>query len=167
MTHATVFHIPVCPFSQRLEILLALKGARSAVDFQVVDITKPRAPWLTELSRGTTALPIMKLVDGRVLKESMVLLLYLDDALDGPPIAQRDPYLRAVENMMCRMELRLRARRGQRRAAARPHALIVRLRSAVAGSPLAAARQVRPRRHGRAAGPRYAGVKASDSPFMQ
>lgn len=104
MTQATVFHIPVCPFSQRLEILLALKGARAEVDFQVVDITKPRHTTLVKLSRGTTALPIMQLADGRVLKESMVLLQYLDDVLNGKPVAQRVAYLRAVENMMCRME---------------------------------------------------------------
>ena len=38
----TVFHIPVCPFSQRLEILLGLKDAHDAVRFEVVDITQPR-----------------------------------------------------------------------------------------------------------------------------
>ena len=38
-----VHHIPVCPFSQRLEILLALKDLRNRVDFRVVDITQPRA----------------------------------------------------------------------------------------------------------------------------
>ncbi|MBC7603973.1 MAG: glutathione S-transferase family protein [Ramlibacter sp.] len=104
MTLPTVYHIPVCPFSQRLEILLALKGARDAVKFQVVDITKPRPERLLQPSRGTTALPIMELADGHVLKESMVLLQYLDDTLPANPIAQRDPYRRAVENMMCRME---------------------------------------------------------------
>ena len=35
-----VHHIPVCPFSQRLEILMELKGARNAVDFTVVDVTR-------------------------------------------------------------------------------------------------------------------------------
>jgi len=41
----TVYHIPVCPFSKRLEILLALKGRRSDVHFHVVDITQPRPEW--------------------------------------------------------------------------------------------------------------------------
>jgi len=52
-----VHHIPVCPFSQRLEILLALKGASGAVEFRTVDITVPRDPELLEKTRGTTALP--------------------------------------------------------------------------------------------------------------
>ena len=38
----TMYHIPVCPFSQRLEILLALKGLEDRVGFHVVDITNPR-----------------------------------------------------------------------------------------------------------------------------
>ncbi|MCW5629303.1 MAG: glutathione S-transferase domain-containing protein [Rhodoferax sp.] len=82
-----VHHIPVCPFSQRLEILLALKGQRDAVEFRVVDITRPRAPELLRKTRGTTALPIMDLGDDRILKESMVILRYLEDVLPQPPLA--------------------------------------------------------------------------------
>ncbi len=99
-----VHHIPVCPFSQRLEILLALKGQRDAVEFRVVDITRPRSPELLRKTRGTTALPIMELGEDRVIKESMVILHYLEDVLPQPPVAQRDPYRRAVENMLAAME---------------------------------------------------------------
>ena len=59
MTHPTIYHIPVCPFCQRLEILLTLKGRRSDVGFQVVDITRPRSEVLLAKTRGTTALPVM------------------------------------------------------------------------------------------------------------
>jgi glutathione S-transferase len=98
-----VHHIPVCPFSQRLEILLALKGCSDAVDFRVVDITKPRDPELLAKTRGTTALPVLELPDGRILKESLVILRYLDDTL-GPPVAQRDPWQHALEHLLVRME---------------------------------------------------------------
>jgi glutathione S-transferase len=37
-----VHHIPVCPFSQRLEILLSLKGLGDRAKIHVVDITTPR-----------------------------------------------------------------------------------------------------------------------------
>ncbi len=98
-----VYHIPVCPFSQRLEILLELKGRRDGVRFSVVDITRPRDPALLQLSRGSTALPIMKTAQG-ALKESLVILRYLDELFPEAPVARSDPYERAVESMLIAME---------------------------------------------------------------
>jgi len=98
-----VHHIPVCPFSQRLEILLELKSLRGAVEFRVVDITRPREPALLRLARGSTALPIME-TDRGVLKESLVILRYLDELFPVPTIAQADPYKRAIENMLIARE---------------------------------------------------------------
>jgi glutathione S-transferase len=104
MTGLTVHHIPVCPFCQRLEILLSLKGRRKDVTFRVVDVTQPRPDWLLKKTRGTTALPILETADGHVLKESLVILQYLEDLYPQRAVAQRDPYRRAVENMLTRME---------------------------------------------------------------
>lgn len=106
----TVYHIPVCPFCQRLEILLSLKGRRSDVSFRVIDVTQPRPDWLLSKTRGTTALPIMETGDGRILKESLVILQYLEDLFPERAVAQRDPYRRAVENMLTRMESEFCAR---------------------------------------------------------
>jgi glutathione S-transferase len=100
----TVHHIPVCPFSQRLEILLALKDRGDFARFEVVDVTVPRPEALLRKSRGSTSLPILETADGRVLRESLVILQYLEDLLPERPVAQRDPYRRAVENMLVRME---------------------------------------------------------------
>src|SRR3712207_9326872 len=83
-TAPTVYHIPVCPFSQRLEILLTLKGFRHLVDFDVVDITRPRPGWLLEKTVGTTALPVFESESGGIIKESMVLLRYLEDLCPEP-----------------------------------------------------------------------------------
>jgi glutathione S-transferase len=104
MTRLTVYHIPVCPFCQRLEILLSLKGLRDELGFYVVDVTKPRPDWLLGMTRGTTALPIIASADGRVIKESLVILQYLEDLYPERPVAQHDPYRRAVENMLTTME---------------------------------------------------------------
>jgi glutathione S-transferase len=93
-----VHHVPVCPFSQRLAILLALKDSHEAVEFRVVDITKPRDPELLKLTRGTTALPVMQ-TDRGAVKESLVILRYLDETI-GPPIARADSYEHAVEGML-------------------------------------------------------------------
>ncbi|MDC9822114.1 glutathione S-transferase family protein [Devosia sp. ZB163] len=103
MQKPIVHHIPVCPFSQRLEIMLALKGRRDAVTFSVVDITRPRSAELLKLSGGSTALPILETADG-VLKESLVILRYFDEIFPETPIARATPYERAVENMLIAME---------------------------------------------------------------
>ena len=104
MEQLTVYHIPVCPFCQRLEILLTLKGHRRDVDFRVIDITRPRPDWLLEKTRGTTALPVLETPDGGIIRESLVILRYLEDVFPDPPVAQRDPWRRAVEGMMVSME---------------------------------------------------------------
>lgn len=100
----SVYHIPVCPFSQRLEILLSLKGRRSDVEFNVVDITRPRPAWLLAKTQGTTALPVMETAAGQILRESLVLMQYLEDIYPERAVAQRDPYRRAVESMLVRLE---------------------------------------------------------------
>jgi glutathione S-transferase len=104
MTRPVIYHIPVCPFSQRVEILLALKGLSEAVDFHVVDITKPRQDWLLEKSRGTTALPMLETEDGGILKESLVIMRYVEERFAEPPVARADPYERGVERLFITRE---------------------------------------------------------------
>lgn len=98
-----VYRIPACPFSQRLEILLALKGMQDGVDFVTVDVTKPRSAELLVLTNGSTALPILQTRDGLVLKESLVILRYLDRIFSQHPVAKGDPYQHAVEDMLAMM----------------------------------------------------------------
>lgn len=97
-------HIPVCPFSQRLEILLHLKGLTDAVQFETVDITVPRSAHILKLTGGSTALPVFELEDGRSLKESLVLMNYLEDRFPEPAVRRADPYERAIENLMVTLE---------------------------------------------------------------
>ena len=103
-TKLAVHHIPVCPFSQRVEILLELKGLRDAVRFEVVDITVPRSPELLAKSRGGTALPILETEGGHVLRESLVLMRYLEQRFPEPAVARRDPLEHAVESMLVARE---------------------------------------------------------------
>lgn len=103
MPKPTIHHIPVCPFSQRLEILLTLKGVRDEVAFSVVDITRPRDERLLQLTGGSTALPILEAAEG-VLKESLVILRYLDERFAATPIARSTPFERGIENMLMAME---------------------------------------------------------------
>lgn len=99
-----IHHIPICPFSQRVEILLALKGVATDLRFDVVDITKPRDPRLLELSRGTTALPVMEVGDKTPIKESRVILRFADEAMPGPKIRRADPHDHALESLIVQRE---------------------------------------------------------------
>ncbi len=104
MAKPIIYHIPVCPFSQRIEILLRLKGLEDAIEFRVVDITKPRDPALLAKTRGTTALPVLETEDGRILKESLVILRYVEERFSETPIARQDPFERAIERLMITRE---------------------------------------------------------------
>lgn len=96
--------MPACPFCQRVDILLALKGRSDDVDIESIDITRPRPEALLQKTRGTTALPVLETADGHIVKESLVILQYLEDIYPERPVAQRDPWRRAVENMLTRMD---------------------------------------------------------------
>lgn len=98
-----VFHIPVCPFCQRLEILLALKGRAADVAFHAVDVTRPRPDWLLQLTGGSTSLPVLVTAEG-VLRESLVILDYLEARFPERPVRQADPFRRAVEGMLVALE---------------------------------------------------------------
>jgi glutathione S-transferase len=100
MNQPVVYHIPVCPFAQRVEILLTLKDRHDEVEFHVLDITRPRPDWFLEKTGGSTASPVLETASGDIIKESLVILQYLEDVFPEPPVARQDPYRRAVENML-------------------------------------------------------------------
>ena len=96
----TMYHIPGCPFSERVEILLELKGLHGLMADVEIDISKPRPDWLLKKTRGTTALPALTLENGETLKESMVIMRYFEDRFPERPVAQKDPFRHAVEGML-------------------------------------------------------------------
>jgi glutathione S-transferase len=98
LDRSRIYHIPICPFSQRVEILLALKQCEEAVDFEPVDITIPRPRWLLELTGGRSAMPVLVLPSGEVIAESLNILAYLDAALGDTHVAASEPALADLEN---------------------------------------------------------------------
>lgn len=100
----TIYHIPGCPFSQRVEILLRLKGLEDALADHEIDISKPRPEWLLKKTLGTTSLPAMDVPNGATLKESSVILRYLESLYPERPVFQQDPYRHAVESMLNAMD---------------------------------------------------------------
>ena len=100
-----IYHIPGCPFSERVEILAELKGLHAVFEDVEIDISRPRPDWLLQKTRGSTRLPAMTLENGETLKESMVIMQYLEDRFPEPPVARRDPYRHAVEGMLCCLDM--------------------------------------------------------------
>lgn len=100
-----IYHIPGCPFSERVEILAELKGLRDQFEDMEIDISKDRPEWLLKKTRGSTKLPVMTIENGETIKESMVILQYLEGRYPDPPIAQADPYRHAVEGMLCALDM--------------------------------------------------------------
>lgn len=96
-----MYHIPGCPFSERVELLLDLKGLDGIMADHEIDISKPRPDWLLKKTRGTTSLPALELENGETLKESMVIMRYFEDRFPDPRVARADPYEHAVESMLC------------------------------------------------------------------
>jgi len=97
----TIYHIPGCPFSERVEIMLELKGLRMK-DVEI-DISKPRPDWLLAKTGGSTALPLLDVENGESLKESMVILRYLEQRYPDPAVAHPDPFHHAVEGMLAEL----------------------------------------------------------------
>lgn len=49
-------------------------------------------------------MPVLETSDGRILKESLVILRYLDEALPGAPLRRSDPAEHALESMLIARE---------------------------------------------------------------
>lgn len=96
-----MYHIPGCPFSERVELLLDLKGLGDKLADHEIDISRPRPEWLLKKTRGTTSLPALELENGETLKESMVIMRYIEDRFPEVPVARQDPFEHAVEAMLC------------------------------------------------------------------
>lgn len=97
----TIYHIPGCPFSERIEIMLELKGLGGIMKDVEIDISKTRPDWLLAKSGGTTSLPLLDIENGETIKESMVIMQYLEDRYPEPAVCDLDPYRHAIEGMLC------------------------------------------------------------------
>lgn len=92
----TMYNFPGCPFSERIEIMMALKGRAAQLRSIEIDLSAPRPAWLLEKTLGSTALPAIDTPAGTI-KDSLVIMRYLDSVLPGRPVAHPDPFLHAIE----------------------------------------------------------------------
>ena len=92
----------MCPYCQRVELLLRAKDLYEKIDVRFIDLATPRPAWFLEKTGGTTSVPVLELEDGSILKESLVLMRYIEDRFAGHLPA--DPYQRAVANSFIALE---------------------------------------------------------------
>jgi glutathione S-transferase len=98
-----LYHFPGCPYSERVEILLHLKGLSGAIEDVELDISQPRPDWLLQKTDGSTALPVLD-CGTHVLRESAVILRYLDAHFPERRVRHPDPLQHAIESMFGLMD---------------------------------------------------------------
>jgi len=98
MAKPTLYVFPTCPYAQRVSVIAKLKGS-DLLNIVDIDPSKPRSAEFLKKSGGSTAVPLLETSDGRILRESLVLMTYLDEALPGPTIRRADPYEHAIERI--------------------------------------------------------------------
>jgi len=98
-----LYHFPGCPYSERVEILLNLKGLGGEFEDVELDISQPRPDWLLRKTGGSTALPVLD-CGAHVLRESAVILRYLDAKYPQRPVCHPDPLHHAIESLMALMD---------------------------------------------------------------
>lgn len=102
MSGITLYTAHICPYCQRVELLLRLKGLWEKVTVKEIDLSKPRPEELLQKTGGTTSVPVIELADGTIIKESLVIVRYLEDRFPGH--SPSDPTKRAILNMWIALE---------------------------------------------------------------
>jgi glutathione S-transferase len=91
-----MYNFPGCPFSERVEILLDLKGLRHLYSDCAIDLSQPRPDWLLAKTDGSRQLPVLETPQG-ILRESEIIMRYLDSTHREVRVARSDPFEHATE----------------------------------------------------------------------
>jgi glutathione S-transferase len=96
MSRVEVYSMAVCPFAQRVRIMLRLKG----IDFECVeiDLTRPRSKEFLAIN-PEGKVPVIR-HEGRILNESSIICEYLEEAFPEPRVFPREPYTRALARIL-------------------------------------------------------------------
>lgn len=91
-----LYSMMVCPYAQRTEMLLKMKGIE--YDAVQIDISKPRPESLLAIN-PLGKVPVL-IHRGKALNESSVINEYLDEVFPDPSLLPADPYQRALSRLL-------------------------------------------------------------------
>ncbi|WP_404790374.1 glutathione S-transferase family protein [Altericista sp. CCNU0014] len=91
MSQVKLYSAKVCPYAQRVRMVLLAKG----VDFDVTEIDLKNKPdWFAEVS-PYSKVPVLQHGENRIW-ESGIINEYLEEVFPEPPLLPKDPGLRAI-----------------------------------------------------------------------
>ncbi|MCD7467461.1 hypothetical protein HAX54_004909 [Datura stramonium] len=92
MAQVKVLGLWYSPYSHRVEWALKIKGVKYEYTEENLQI---KSPLLLESNPIHKKIPVL-IHNGKPICESMIILEYIDETFEGPPILPKDPYDRAL-----------------------------------------------------------------------
>ncbi|KAF3627586.1 putative glutathione S-transferase [Capsicum annuum] len=92
MTEVKLLGVGGSSYSRRVEWALKVKGVK--YEFVEEDLQN-KSPLLLESNPVLKKIPVL-IHNGKPIRESMIILEYIDEAFEGPSILPKDPYERAI-----------------------------------------------------------------------
>ena len=85
----------VCPYAHRAYLAAAEKGLIAKGLVEIVEVSLPTPDWYNNDVNPRATVPALRLANGQVVPESLIVVQYLDDALPDVPLLPKDPKDRA------------------------------------------------------------------------
>lgn len=84
-----------CPFAHRAYLAAAEKGLIAKGAVEIAEVSLPTPEWYNKEVNPRETVPALRLANGQVVPESLVVVQYLDDAFPEVPLLPKDPKDRA------------------------------------------------------------------------